>query len=76
MMEDYLTIKPEWVDRVDKNGWGPIHLSARRGDLRAIHFLKRIGADFTIRTADGRTPRDIALTVYEEGHPVIKALTV
>ena len=75
LMEDYLTVKPEWVNKVDKNGWGAIHLSARRGDLRAIHFLKRIGADLTIRTVDGRTARDIALPIYEEEHPVIKALT-
>ena len=76
LLEGYLTIKPEWVNKVDKNGWAALHLSARRGDLRAIHFLKRVGADLTLKTVDGRTAWDIAVLIYEEGHPVVEALKI
>eukprot|EP00977_Amphora_coffeiformis_P007368 scaffold1595_cov171-Amphora_coffeaeformis.AAC.9 len=76
LLEGYLSVKPEWVDKVDKNGWNALHLSTRRGDLRAIQLLKRVGADFSIQTMDGRTALDIALVIYEKDHPIIEALTV
>lgn len=75
-LEGYLAVKPEWADKVDKNGWNALHLSARRGDLRAINLLKQVGVDFSIKTLDGRTALDIAFLIYEEGHPVVEALRV
>ena len=74
LMEAYLTIKPEWVDKADKNGWTVLHLSARKGDVRAVEFLRKIGADFTLQTESGRTANDIALTYFDEGHPIVLAV--
>lgn len=74
LLEGYLTVKPEWANKADQNGWAAVHLATRRGDLQAITFLRSIGADFSVQTVDGRTARDIAVLLYEEGHPVVDAV--
>lgn len=49
------------LDARDQRGFGPLHLAALHGLLRAAHVLLRAGADINQRDALNRTPREIAL---------------
>jgi ankyrin repeat protein len=62
----------------DRNGWTPLHLAvdtdmdtssrdARRAtELPTVKTLIELGADETVRAADGETPRDLALAYGEQ----------
>lgn len=49
------------LDVRDQRGFGPLHLSALHGLLRASQVLLRAGADLNQRDALNRTPREVAL---------------
>ncbi len=49
------------LDARDQRGFGPLHLSALHGLLRASQVLLRAGADLNQRDALNRTPREVAL---------------
>ena len=49
------------LDARDQRGFGPLHLSALHGLLRASQVLIHAGADINQRDALNRTPREIAL---------------
>ncbi len=46
------------------NGWTPAHMAAVRNDLEALILLKKLGADFSVRTEidDYATPYEEALS--------------
>ncbi len=49
------------LDARDQRGFGPLHLSALHGLLRASQVLLRAGGDLNQRDALNRTPREVAL---------------
>jgi ankyrin repeat protein len=49
------------LDARDQRGFGPLHLAALHGLLRASQGLLRAGADLNQRDALNRTPREVAL---------------
>ena len=49
------------LDARDQRGFGPLHLAALHGLLRASQVLLRAGADLNQRDALNRTPREVAL---------------
>ncbi len=49
------------LDARDQRGFGPLHLAALHGLLRAAQVLLRAGADLNQRDALNRTPREVAL---------------
>lgn len=49
------------LDARDQRGFGPLHLAALHGLLRASQVLLRAGADLNQRDAINRTPREVAL---------------
>ena len=49
------------LDARDQRGFGPLHLSALHGLLRASQVLLRAGADLNQRDTLNRTPREVAL---------------
>ncbi|MDQ3039360.1 MAG: ankyrin repeat domain-containing protein, partial [Pseudomonadota bacterium] len=49
------------LDARDQRGFGPLHLAALHGLLRASQVLLRAGADLNQRDTLNRTPREVAL---------------
>ena len=49
------------LDARDQRGFGPLHLAALHGLLRASQVLLRAGGDLNQRDALNRTPREVAL---------------
>ena len=49
------------LDARDQRGFGPLHLAAVHGLLRASQVLLRAGADLNQRDALNRTPREVAV---------------
>jgi hypothetical protein len=74
LLRGYVSVKPEWINMQDTNGWAAVHLSARRGDVEAIDFLREIGADLWLRTVDGRSAQDIAMVYHGADHPIVYSL--
>jgi hypothetical protein len=70
----YLKKKPEWVDKQDKNMWGPLHLAARSGSLGAVEVLLGADCDARLETVDGRTALDLVIESYGYDHPIVKVL--
>jgi ankyrin repeat protein len=48
------------LDRVNENGWTPLHAAAERGNLEMATTLCERGADTNIRDNHGQTPLDYA----------------
>ena len=74
MLADYLEQRPGWVDKTDKNDWGPIHFAARAGHTQAVEALIRANADVNIRNNQGLTPLAIAVERVGEHHPLTDML--
>lgn len=74
LLRGYVSVKPEWINMQDNNGWAAVHLSARRGEVEAIDFLREIGADLWLRTVDGRSAQDIAMVYHGADHPIVYSL--
>jgi len=49
------------VNVAQRGGWTPLHQAADHGYLELVEFLLEAGADRTLKSSDGRTPRDMAL---------------
>jgi ankyrin repeat protein len=49
------------LDAQDPRGFGPLHLAALHGLLRATQRLLRAGCDPNMRDALNRSPREIAV---------------
>ena len=54
-------------ERCSENGWVPLHVAAARGHEDCVQTLIELGAALHPRTADGDTPKDLALR-YEHFH--------
>ncbi|MEI6670223.1 MAG: ankyrin repeat domain-containing protein [Acidobacteriota bacterium] len=55
-----LKAKPELANARDKDGQTPLHIAARRGMADTALLLVKMGADPTLRNAEGRTAINIA----------------
>eukprot|EP00930_Biecheleria_cincta_P038629 TRINITY_DN26538_c0_g1_i1.p1 TRINITY_DN26538_c0_g1~~TRINITY_DN26538_c0_g1_i1.p1 ORF type:complete len:621 (-),score=67.82 TRINITY_DN26538_c0_g1_i1:111-1973(-) len=51
------------VNAADEQGWAPLHVAAGRGHLAAVDLLVHNRAIPELRTAEGKTAREIALQV-------------
>lgn len=49
------------VNVAQRGGWTPLHQAADHGNLQLVEFLLEAGADRTLKSSDGRTPREMAL---------------
>jgi len=67
---------PSELFREDDNGWQPIHEAARSGEIKAIKFLVKNGADVNARTNFGKggSPLWWAKQKYGDNHPSVKLL--
>lgn len=74
MLADYLQQRPGWVDKTDKNEWGPIHFAAREGHAEAVQVLIQANADINVRNKQGLTPLGIAVERVGERHPLTEIL--
>ena len=43
-----------------RGGWTPLHQAADHGHQEMVEFLLEVGADPSLKSADGRTPREMA----------------
>lgn len=60
----------------DRNGWKPIHEASRAGEVEAVEFLIKQGAEVNERTNNktGGTPLWWAEQLFEDDHPVVRLL--
>lgn len=49
------------VNVAQRGGWTPLHQAADHGYQELVEFLLEAGADRTLKSTDGRTPREMAL---------------
>ena len=73
-LQDYLEQRPHWVNKLDKNNWGAIHLAVRAGHSELVEILVNANADVNGRTVQGLTPLGMALERLGEEHPVTNLL--
>mmetsp|Transcript_13189 Transcript_13189/g.20052 ORF Transcript_13189/g.20052 Transcript_13189/m.20052 type:complete len:452 (+) Transcript_13189:983-2338(+) len=66
----------ELIHKADENGWHPIHEGARAGHEEVVKLLVEHGADYNIRTNQGKggTPLWLAVNSHGEDHLVAKFL--
>lgn len=60
LLQEYLTLHPEFIDVTDHNQWTALHMAARAGHLEIVQTLLRMGANKNLQTVTGTTPLDIA----------------
>jgi ankyrin repeat protein len=53
------------VNAGDRTGWTALHTASSRGDIEMISLLLQFGAGTQCKTAEGHTPRDLAV---QAGH--------
>jgi hypothetical protein len=70
----YLKKKPEWINKQDKNMWGPLHLAVRSGSVETVKLLLNAYCDDRLETVDGRTALDMAIENFGHANPVTRAL--
>ena len=73
-LSEMLRIKPEWKDAADSNGWGPIHLAARKGFTKVVQLLMDAGCDPALETLNGRKALGIAMEKLGDDHPTTALL--
>lgn len=71
---EYIEMKPEYIDRVDKNGWGPIHNAVRSGDMSMIKLLVDNGCNVGIATNEGSSALAMAIERFGEEHAISRLL--
>ena len=59
------------VNVAQRGGWTPLHQAADHGYQELVKFLLEVGADRSLKSTDGRTPREMAL---EKGFEATAAL--
>ena len=69
-----LELRPDFIDRADKNQWGPIHFAVRRGHIDAVRLLLEKGCDTDKKNKRGQTPLDLAVERLGGDHPIIHLL--
>ena len=69
-LRSYVSQKPEYIHRTDKNGWNPLHMAIRHGQSHIVEYLVEAGADYNSQTKDGLLPLGIALDELGESHPI------
>ena len=73
-VKEYLDLHPEYVNRQDKNGWAPLHLAARAGDISIASLLLEHEADMHLTTTDGQYAYQIAGNVHGRESKIIEIL--
>ena len=73
-IEDYLTLRPDWINDADENGWTAVHEAVRQAHVGTIRLLAQRGADLNARTGDGWSPLAMARDVHGPDHPTARAL--
>ena len=73
-LKEHLNLRPEFVNRQDKNGWAPLHLAARAGDISVVELLLEHGAEVHLETNEAEYPYQIAAFFHGRGHPIVKVL--
>ncbi len=48
------------VNLSNSQGWTPLQLAARRGELQCVKLLLEAGANVLAKTQAGKTPRELA----------------
>lgn len=59
------------INLVNTEGNTPLHLACLHRDMETIAFLLQRGTDFSIRNKEGKLPKDLLFSTYEEASRVL-----
>mmetsp|Transcript_44921 Transcript_44921/g.92891 ORF Transcript_44921/g.92891 Transcript_44921/m.92891 type:complete len:728 (+) Transcript_44921:46-2229(+) len=59
-VKDMLEENPELINVQPAGRWSALHQFAEKGDVEAVRYLLKMGADRNVKTKDGKTPEEVA----------------